>query len=377
MAAQGLDPDHSARTAVAATVHCAGVQAQDRTASRLAVRARSQGLTAAEVAQACDRDRTLVRTWLMRGTLHMVAAQDARWMLALLGPRLLAGQRPRRHQLGLNDATCDRLQAVAPAVLAAGPMTRSELVTALAQQGVAIEPRGQAPAHAVFYLSASGLTCRGPDRGAEPTYVLLDDWLGSPSADRNASIDDPARELAQRYFDAFAPASREDFQSWSGLPGKVATAAMAELDLSPVQLGGSVAVPSQQRLWSPGKQRQAQDGWRLLPAFDTYLLGYRRRDLACEPSMARLVYAGGGWIHPSVVRRGRIVGTWRLRSAQPATLSVEMFDHAAAARPAIEREAADIERFLERPIQLTFAESCRRLVPARRPQRDAAARRRR
>jgi hypothetical protein len=354
MAAQSLDPDSPAPTAVAATVRCAGVQAQDLAASRLAVRARSEPLTAADVVQACDRDRTLVRTWLMRGTLHMVAAQDLRWMLALLGPRLVARQRRRRYELGVDDTTCARLLAAAPTVLAAGPLTRSQLITGFAEQGVAIDPRGQAPVHAAFFLSASGLTCRGPDQGREPTYVLLEDWVGQTSANPTG-IGDPARELARRYFDAFAPASRQDFQSWSGLPARVATAAMTELDLSPIELDGSAPVPSDQRLWAPSPQRPAGDGWRLLPAFDTYLVGYRRRDLACEPSMARRIYAGGGWIHPSVVHRGRLVGTWRLRSAQPATLSVEMFDLAKASRPAIEREAAEIERFLGRTVRLTFA----------------------
>jgi hypothetical protein len=157
----------------------AGLQAQDLPASRLAVRPRSTGVDEAAVRRACDQDRSVVRTWAMRGTLHMVAAEDAGWLVALLGPGFAAGNRRRRLQLGLDDRLCERALETLPAVLAGGPLSRADLVRALAAKGVEVPPQGQAPAHLVGYAAMRGLICRGPDLdGDNPSYVLLEEWGG-------------------------------------------------------------------------------------------------------------------------------------------------------------------------------------------------------
>src|SRR5919108_3461202 len=156
-----------------------GVQAQDTPASRLALRPRGDRLDARAVRAACDRERSVVRTWAMRGTLHMVAAEDVGWLVALFGPGLVAANRRRRRQLGLDE---DRAERALPAIrkaLADGPLPRAELVGRLAGLGVALDPRSQAPAHLLAYAAGKGLVCRGPDLdGDGPTYVLLDDWVG-------------------------------------------------------------------------------------------------------------------------------------------------------------------------------------------------------
>jgi hypothetical protein len=156
----------------------AGLQAQDLPASRLAIRPRSTGLDQAAVRRACDQDRSVVRTWAMRGTLHMVAAEDAGWLVALLGPGFAAGNRRRRLQLGLDDRLCERALETLPAVLAGGPLSRADLIGALAAKGVQVPPEGQAPAHLVGYAALRGLVCRGPDLdGDQASYVLLEDWV--------------------------------------------------------------------------------------------------------------------------------------------------------------------------------------------------------
>ena len=151
----------------------------------------------------------------MRGTLHMVAAEDAGWLVALLGPGFAAGNRRRRLQLGLDDRLCERAMEALPAVLAGGPLSRGELVQALAAKGVRVDPGGQAPAHLVGYAAMRGLICRGPDLdGDEASYVLLEEWAGPGRA---LGPDEALAELARRYLAGHGPAAPEDLAAWSGL----------------------------------------------------------------------------------------------------------------------------------------------------------------
>ncbi|MGH9278973.1 MAG: winged helix DNA-binding domain-containing protein [Acidimicrobiales bacterium] len=310
-------------TDVVGAARAAGLQAQDLGASRLAVRARSRGLTLADVVRAVN-EGTVVRTWLMRGTLHLVPAEDVRWLVALFGPLLVRRDRRRRLQLGLDDDLCERALAALPDVLAGGPLTRAELV-----HGLGLTLTGQAPAHLMAFAAASGVICRGPERGAEATYVLLDRWVPA-----GVAVDGGAVELARRYFASFAPATADDFVAWSGLPaGPARAAAEASGEPVPVTVEGEPA-------------------WRLLPAFDSYLVGYRSRAPALDPQYAARINAGGGWVHPAVVRNGRIVGTWRLRDK---TVAVELFGtRPRGARAALEEEAADVGRFLGLEARLTI-----------------------
>jgi Winged helix DNA-binding domain len=351
----------------------AGLQAQDTPASRLAVRARSTGLDQGAVRRACDRDRSVVRTWAMRGSLHMVAAEDVGWLVALLGPTFAAAGRRRRLQLGLDEEVCERALDALPAVLADGPLSRAELVRALAANGVRVEPTGQAPAHLVGYAALRGLVCRGPDLdGDEPSYVLLEDWVGAgrggprmgrggpgdrrgvPPFDRAVhrapDPDDALAELARRYLGGHGPAAPEDLAAWSGLPVGRARHAfeLAAGGLREVELGG-------RRLWTAGGAPAPAAGStatgpvvRLLGRFDDYLLGWRGRDLILEASFARRIQAGG-WIHPALVVDGRVAGSWRARrTGDRLEVAVEPFGDRLprGILPALEAEAADLGRFL-------------------------------
>jgi len=337
--AQGLAGD--AQSVVDAVTQCAGVQAQDLSASRLAVRSRSTGLTATDVRRACDSDRTVVRTWAMRGTLHAIPVCDVRWLVALLGPVTIASYTKRRAGLGLDDAVCAKLLDTAPEVLADGPLTRAELVAAWNDCGVAVQPKGQAGAHAVLYAAASGTVCRGPDRDSEPTFILVDDWVGD-TARKPAPTSDGA-ELARRHLRAFGPSDARDFQSWSGLRAADARAAVREA------ADGSVKVGSQ-TLYTVGDVAEPMTGWRLLPAFDTALLGHRDRAALGGPDAVAAVFAGGGWIHPAVLHAGQVVGVWRWRQptkTAPGVVTVELvcgLDK--AGQRALQAEAIDVGRFL-------------------------------
>ena len=324
-----------------------GLQAQLLSATALGMRARSPGLSAASVTRARNDERSIVRTWLMRGTLHVVAAEDVRWLVQLLGPVFALGAATRNTQLGLtNDLKARGVAAIRRILADAGPLTRYELVDRLRSRHIVLDPRTQAPIHLIAFAAMQGIVCLGPDRGdGDPTYVLLDDWVApAPSLSRERAL----AELARRYFSAYGPATIEDLAAWSGLSIGDARSALSGAGASLVEVtfqGQPGFTVRDRRAWEPAS---AQTDVRLLPAFDTYLLGYRRRDLAVPPPLQRRLQRGGGWLHPAVVVNGRAVAAWSLRKSggkgrvliEPfATLSVTV-------RAGIEAEVKDIGRFL-------------------------------
>jgi hypothetical protein len=335
-----------------------GLQAQDTGASRLAVRARGTGLDLAAVRRACDQERSVVRTWAMRGTLHMVAAEDVRWLVALLGPVFAAATRRRRLQLGLDEDVCERALRALPEVLGDGPLPRAELVGRLAGRGIGIDQGGQAPAHLVAYAAMRGLVCRGSDASGndEPTYVLLDDWV---AAGRAMEPEAALAELTRRYLGAHGPAGPEDLAAWSGLPVRWARRGfqLVAAELRQVEARG-------RRMWLPAgaatPRVTRRPVVRLLPRFDDYLLGWRGRDLVLTSRFAWRIQAGGGWIHAAVVVDGRVVGTWRSRrepgprgTGRLAVVAEPFQPLDPAALPGLEAEAGGVGRFLGAEATLT------------------------
>ncbi|MGI5237158.1 DNA glycosylase AlkZ-like family protein [Dactylosporangium sp. CA-139066] len=199
-----------ARSVLDAVERVVGIQAQSWPAARLAVRSRTSGLTAADVDRALAEGE-LARTWLMRGTLHLVAAADLEWLTALFGPLNRSGGRRRRDELGVSDPVAERALAEIPGILAgAGPMDRAELITRLARRGVRIDPAGQAPAHLVAFAAAAGVLCRGPDlAGGRPSVILAEEIRAARRAGgpRRFEGDAALRELARRYVAGYGPLS--------------------------------------------------------------------------------------------------------------------------------------------------------------------------
>ena len=320
------------------------LQAQDARALRLAIRARTTGVDAPAVQRALAEPGRLVVTWLMRGTLHAVPAGDVRWLLALLRPARSSG-RTRRLALGLDDHLLDTALPIAVELLAAGPLTRSELADRLRAAGVPLGP-GQAPAHLLSVAAREGLVCRGPDRDGEPTYVRLSDWLAGAEPVEPVERDDALARLARRYLTGHGPAGAADLAAWSGLPLRDARTGLGALaaagEVEGVRIGGAPAY----RL--PGEPSPEDRTVRLVPVFDEYLLGYRGRALALDAAHAHRIQAGGGIVHPAVLLGGRIIGTWRQRRRDGGLIvAVEPFRRLPrGTRAALAAEAADIGRFL-------------------------------
>jgi hypothetical protein len=322
---------------VADAVRCgAGLQAQDGLAARLGVRARSAQTDDAAVTAALEVSRTVVRTWAMRATVHLVPAADAMWLTALLGPMIRRRfETVRWPQLGLTRPVLDRAADLAPDVLADGPLTRAELLARLVEGGVEAPSTTEVATHVALFLSAAGLTCRGPQRGRDSTFVLVSQWL--PSAPAGPRGDDALAELARRYFAAFSPATAADFTTWSGLPSARAVALLRD-ELTPVSVRGRPGF----RLGTCAPE----PGLRLLPAFDNALLAHRDRDPLLPADRRGEVYIGG-IIRPTVMRHGHVVGRWRLdRRGRRAEIVVVPFGSLRGMRAALDAEVADVGRFL-------------------------------
>lgn len=175
--AQGVGSGWRGRSVAEVLGRAFAVQAQDAAAAALGIRARSSGLTAADVVRATDVERSVVRNWFMRGTLHLVPAADARWLTSLLGPVFLRLSSRRYRELGLDERDLLRGERVITSALGDGPLSRAELSGRLAVAG--FDTAGQVPVHLLRRCALLGLICHGPTAGGEPSFVLLDEWLGS------------------------------------------------------------------------------------------------------------------------------------------------------------------------------------------------------
>src|SRR5436853_3617241 len=214
-----------ARDPVAVAERLLAVQAQDPRGARLAVRARTRGLSAADVDRALTDDRTLLITWLNRGTLHLVRSEDYPWLHALATPPLFAANARRLAQEGVSNAAAERgVQVVERSLADDGPLDRNALRERLDSAGV--PTKGQALVHVLMLASLRGLIVRGPVAGAQHAYVLVRDWLGEPApVDRDRAL----AELARRYLAGHAPASERDLAKWTGLPLRDARAGLAAI----------------------------------------------------------------------------------------------------------------------------------------------------
>jgi hypothetical protein len=288
----------------------------------LAIRARTRDASAEAVAA----DPSLVRTWAMRGTLHLLAAEDLPLALAVFGPLHLARGQRRLTQLGLAPEEAERSTNEAAAILAdEGPLTRHELAERLRARGVPVAAKGQVPIHVVRRAALAGVLVEVGVRGREELY-------GPRNPGALPDRDEAVRELARRYAAAHAPATAGDFAAWSGLPAADVRAAWQE----------------------PRVEGSAEEGGvRLLPAFDEWLLGWASRDLVLPAQHAKRVLPGGGILRPVAIADGRVFATWRLDRAA-RRIELDPFGRVTKAmRAGVEAEVAAIGAFLG--VELTSA----------------------
>jgi hypothetical protein len=330
--------------------HLTGVQAQVLPAASLALRARRAGLTAAAAHRARTRDRSIVLCWAMRGTLHLIAAEDHAWLVPLVIERRITNAHRRLRQEGVSgDQPEKAIHSIERMLARDGPLLRSEIAERLRRQGMRTD--GQAIAHLVWLAAAEGTICYGPDRDAERCFVLVRDWLGRPltKMDRESAF----RELVVRYLRAHAPAEPADLAGWSGIAPADARRAWRDVE------DRLVEVPTDRGpRWTlrRGAASPAKDVVRLLPAFDGYLLGWKDRQLIAPAPSWKTIQRGGGWLHPVVLVDGRAAGTWSLeRMTDGLRVEVSPFGPLdPALRPRIDEDARDIGRFLRTEARTSY-----------------------
>jgi len=246
----------------------------------------------------------------MRGTLHFVAGADARWMIELLGPKVVERAQGRLRALGVDDPTIARARRVLVERLEGGPpVIRAAVYDALERAKISVA--GQRGIHILWRLAHESLLCFGPREGKQQTFVLFDEWL--PQAKR-LPREEALAELAGRYFTGHGPATVADFAWWSGLNLSVARHAvhLAEQRLDEETVSGQSHWFARPVAPSPARRLRAY----LLPAFDEFVVAYADRSAALESAHKIRVNAGGGILNPTIVVDGRIVGTWKRRLAR-------------------------------------------------------------
>jgi hypothetical protein len=308
------------------------VQGQDPRGARLAVRARTEGVAAADVDRALSEDRSLLITWLNRGTLHLVRSEDYPWLHALTAPTHFAGCKRRLQQEGIPEAAAERaMETIEKTLAEEGPLSGKDLRARLDAAGVRTE--GQAFIHLMFLAAARGLLVRGPMLGKQHAYALVRDWLGEPRpVDREQAV----AELARRYLVGHGPADERDLARWAGLPLRDARAGLAAI---------------------AGELEQREDGLvdlkgrpaaapppppRLLGAFDPLLLGWTSREEVV--GRHEVLVTINGIFRPFALVRGRAVARWGLAGGKVTIEHLEAVKRKDAA--ALEDEAQRVLEYL-------------------------------
>jgi hypothetical protein len=283
------------------------MQAQDYRGALWSIGLRLPGARENDIEKAIA-SRQIVRTWPMRGTLHFVAAADARWMLRLLAPRVVAASQGRLRQLGLDEAVLSRSKKIIVTALGDGKsLSRPRLYEILEQKGISTQ--GQRGIHILQQLSLEGTLCFATHHGKQPAFALLEQWL-APAAGPEG--EEALAKLALRYFTSHGPATPDDFAWWAGLRKKEVKTALH------LATSGLTRISSKHGDYWMGLGQEAPRNSAkafLLPGFDEYMLGYKDRSAALDEGHAQLVTPGGnGLFLSTIVMKGRITGLWRQRA---------------------------------------------------------------
>lgn len=280
------------------------IQAQDYTQSLWAIGLRLKSATVADIEQAIS-DGKILRTWPMRGTIHFVPAEDAKWMLELSASRMLARDGRRLAQLGLDEAVMERCGELFYDALKGGRrLSRPGMMKLLEEADISI--KNQRGYHILWYASQSGLICLGPMQDKQQTFVLLNEWVPEP---RELTREEALVELARRYFASHGPATVHDFARWAGLTVAEARSGLTSAGLASAEINGH-------EYWTttdaPDDTDYDESAAHLLPGFDEYLIGYKDRSAVLAAEHAPKIVPGkNGVFLQTIVAGGRVVGTWK------------------------------------------------------------------
>jgi hypothetical protein len=333
----------------------AGVQAQVASAAELAVAVRQATWRPEELQRALWEDRTLVKTWAMRGTLHLLPADDAGAYLALVGAVRPWERASWQKAFGATPAEVAALTEAVAEALDGRLLTRDELVDAVVRRtgsghleqlmrsgwGTLLKP-----------VAWEGYLCQGPSEGTRVTFTRPDTWAPGWRGVRDPA--EAAPTVIRAYLRAHGPATIEAFDAWltRGQSRKPALRRwFADLgdELATVDVAGEPAYLLAEDVDELLAQRPNRVV-RLLPGFDQYVLGAGTGAAPVVPPEYRAeVSRTAGWISPVVLAGGRVAGVWRLENGSDQ-VEVTLFEK--VPRPALVAEVKRLAGILRRDLSL-------------------------
>lgn len=303
------------------------MQAQDFASGKWSLGVRLPGVDEAGIHAALDAGE-VVKTWPMRGTVHWVPPRDAKWMLEIMGSRMLTGLKPRWDRLGLDaEQVAAAADILGSATSGGHALTRAQCVEALQAGGLNTD--GQRTYHLIWHTAQIGVICSGPVIGGEQAFVALDEWVPNP---RTPSREEGLAVMALRYFRSHGPTTRQDFAGWMGVTAGDAKAGIAACGDSLVTVkadpeagiaGDLVMAADALDALAAGPESEPAPV-RVLPGFDEYLLGFKDRRIMLDPGYFDAVVPGGnGIFRATVVVDGRAVATWG-RKVKKSSVQVDV-----------------------------------------------------
>ena len=336
-----------------------GIQAQISAHAVFAVAQRVEKSTPAEIDQALWADRSLIKTWAMRGTVHWLPATEEPIFVAAMsvirGPYILRWW----EGAGVSQAQVEHLYAAVQGALSAGPMTRQEVAAAVVPTvGDWVEPWLLSSWGSGFKrMCQAGLIVFGPTRGTNVTFAWRDSWTGHPvTLEGGAGL----IELMRRYVRSFGPVTLQDTAYWLGASIRDILPHWNRLlaELEPVECAGSTRWVMANDLDELIAMEQATLPVRLVPAFDPLLLAHRDKSQILDMQFYKRIYGAAAWVYPSVLVNGAIAGAWSYeKKAKVLNIKVEPFQKITKlARKAIEREANHLASVSGRTAVVTYQE---------------------
>ncbi len=279
------------------------IQAQDFPNAKWGMGVRIPGSTDSDIEKAIS-DYSVIRTWLFRGTLHIVTVEDLPWILGLLSKKLIQAGMSRNRQLGLDEKTLQTSVKLISKKLKDGKAHTRESINEFLNQN-RIKTPDNTLAHLLQYSALNGIICFGPKKRSEFTFVLLDSVLKKKHSMKR---DEALFELASRYFQSHGPATLKDFIWWSGL---TVTDARKAVEMARATLNLEIFEGNEYFMSGGAMDILKDESLYLLPAFDSYLLGFRDRSIFLDDLNKSKVISVNGIFRPIIVKDGKIIGIWK------------------------------------------------------------------
>lgn len=349
-----VDPHSSQLSNICQNV--CGIQAQVMSAAEISLWARRHDLTRAQIRAAMWKNRSLIKTSVMRQTLHLIPARDFSIYINALKSSRMAALWNIMSLFGITSKALEALNTAIIEALRGGPLPQRELTEHLKPQLGKNVRAWMAKVWSIFRPAiVEGLVCYGPALGNEVVLVRSDQWLPKQ---KNVAEATAKKILLRRYLKAYGPVTLHDFSRWTGMniPEAKAVWESCKDELREVECEDGEKFILREDYVALHDGVFTNDVLRLLPHFDVYLLGHVGKNHLLSTPHYKRVYRNQGWISPVILHNGRIIGVWSYtRRAKSWRLEIEPLEKfSKTLRAKIEEEAGSLGKFLETTWEIKF-----------------------